>query len=249
MRALITGASSGIGRDMAKYLSSLGYELILVSRDAEKLKEVQNQLKTSSEVIPMDLSISQNCINLYEQVKNKDIDLLINNAGFGLFGEFSEIDLEKEIHLINTNITALHILTKLFLKDMIKKDKGHILNVSSVASFAPGPLMSSYYASKSYVTRLSRGIAKELEKKKSKVKISILCPGPVNTNFNKTAGVKFSIKPMSSEYVAKYAIQKTLKGKLIIIPGFKIKCLHVLSKLSPEKIVAEFTYHNQTKKM
>lgn len=249
MRALITGASSGIGRDMAKYLSSLGYELILVSRDEEKLKEVQKQLKTTSEVIPMDLSISQNCINLYEQVKNKDIDLLINNAGFGLFGEFSEIDLEKEIHLINTNITALHILTKLFLKDMIKKDKGHILNVSSVASFAPGPLMSSYYASKSYVTRLSRGIAKELEKKKSKVKISILCPGPVNTNFNKTAGVKFSIKPMSSEYVAKYAIQKTLKGKLIIIPGFKIKCLHVLSKLSPEKIVAEFAYHNQTKKM
>ena len=249
MRALITGASSGIGRDMAKYLSSLGYELILVSRDEQKLKDVQKQLKTSSEVIPMDLSISQNCINLYEQVKNKDIDLLINNAGFGLFGEFSEIDLEKEIHLINTNITALHILTKLFLKDMIKKDKGHILNVSSVASFAPGPLMSSYYASKSYVTRLSRGIAKELEKKKSKVKISILCPGPVNTNFNKTAGVKFSIKPMSSEYVAKYAIQKTLKGKLIIIPGFKIKCLHVLSKLSPEKIVAEFAYHNQTKKM
>lgn len=249
MRALITGASSGIGRDMAKYLSSLGYELILVSRDEQKLKDVQKQLKTSSEVIPMDLSISQNCINLYEQVKNKDIDLLINNAGFGLFGEFSEIDLEKEIHLINTNVTALHILTKLFLKDMIKKDKGHILNVSSVASFAPGPLMSSYYASKSYVTRLSRGIAKELEKKKSKVKISILCPGPVNTNFNKTAGVKFSIKPMSSEYVAKYAIQKTLKGKLIIIPGFKIKCLHVLSKLSPEKIVAEFAYHNQTKKM
>lgn len=249
MRALITGASSGIGRDMAKYLSSLGYELILVSRDEEKLKEVQKQLKTTSEVIPMDLSISQNCINLYEQVKNKDIDLLINNAGFGLFGEFSEIDLEKEIHLINTNITALHILTKLFLKDMIKKDKGHILNVSSVASFAPGPLMSSYYASKSYVTRLSRGIAKELEKKKSKVKISILCPGPVNTNFNKTAGVKFSIKPMSSEYVAKYAIEKTLKGKLIIIPGLKIKCLHVLSKLAPEKIVAEFAYHNQTKKM
>ncbi len=249
MRALITGASSGIGRDMAKYLSSLGYELILVSRDEEKLKEVQKQLKTTSEVIPMDLSISQNCINLYEQVKNKDIDLLINNAGFGLFGEFSEIDLEKEIHLINTNITALHILTKLFLKDMIKKDKGHILNVSSVASFAPGPLMSSYYASKSYVTRLSRGIAKELEKKKSKVKISILCPGPVNTNFNKTAGVKFSIKPMSSEYVAKYAIEKTLKGKLIIIPSLKIKCLHVLSKLAPEKIVAEFAYHNQTKKM
>lgn len=249
MRALVTGASSGIGRDMAKYLSSLGYELILVSRDEEKLKEVQSQIKTSSEVIPMDLSISQNCINLYEQLKDKDIDLLINNAGFGLFGEFSQIGLDKELHLINTNITAVHILTKLFLKDMMKKDKGHILNVSSVASFAPGPLMSSYYASKSYVTRLSRGIDKELKKKKSNVKISILCPGPVNTNFNKTAGVKFSIKPMSSELVARYAINKTLKGKLMIIPGFKIKCLHVLSKLTPERIVAEVTYHNQTRKI
>lgn len=111
-----------------------------------------------------------------------------------------------------------------------------------------GPLMSSYYASKSYIIKLSRGIAKELVKKKSKVKISILCPGPVDTNFNRIAGVQFSIKPMSSQYVAKYAINKTLKGKLTIVPGVKIKILHILSKVLPEKIVAEFTYYNQKRK-
>lgn len=109
--------------------------------------------------------------------------------------------------------------------------------------------MSSYYASKAYVTKLSRGIAKELNKNKSKVKISILCPGPVDTNFNRTAGVKFSIKPMSSKYVAKYAIKYALKGKLTIIPGVKIKILHILSKIIPESIITEFTYYNQKKKI
>lgn len=137
MKALVTGASSGIGRDMARVLSSLGYELILVARDEKKLRELQKELKTTSRVMVMDLSISQNCINLYNQVKNEAIDFLINNAGFGVFGEFTEIDLEKELQLINTNITAVHILTKLFLQDMVKKNSGHILNVSSVAGFAP----------------------------------------------------------------------------------------------------------------
>lgn len=137
MRALITGASSGIGRDMARVLSSQGYELILVARDEEKLKELQKNLKTHSEVIAMDLSIAQNCINLYNQVKKQTIDILINNAGFGVFGEFTETNLEKELQLINTNITAVHILTKLFLQDMVKRNSGHILNVSSVAGFAP----------------------------------------------------------------------------------------------------------------
>ena len=137
MRALITGASSGIGRDMARVLSSQGYELILVARDEEKLKELQKNLKTHSEVIAMDLSIAQNCINLYNQVKKQTIDILINNAGFGVFGEFTETNLEKELQLINTNITAVDILTKLFLQDMVKRNSGHILNVSSVAGFAP----------------------------------------------------------------------------------------------------------------
>ena len=137
MKALITGASSGIGRDMARVLSSLGYELILVARNENKLIELQKDLQTSTSVVSMDLSFKENCIELYNKFKNEEIDILVNNAGFGVFGEFTQTDLEKEIQLINTNITAVHILTKLFLKDMVKRNSGHILNVSSIAGFAP----------------------------------------------------------------------------------------------------------------
>ena len=162
MRALITGASSGIGRDIARELDKRGYDLILVARDKEKLEETKKTLKGKVEIIAMDLESSQNCKELYEKVK--DIDILINNAGFGVFGNFVDTDLDKEISLINTNITAVHILTKLYLQDMVKKNKGHILNVASIAGFMPGPLMEAYYASKAYVVRLSEGIRAELKK-------------------------------------------------------------------------------------
>lgn len=248
MKALVTGASSGIGRDIARYLSKLGYDIIAVAQREERLIALKAELKTQVEVIPMDLSKKENCLELYEKVKEQNIDLLINNAGFGLFGEFTETDLEKEVNLINTNITAVHVLTKLFLEDMEKRDSGRILNVSSIASFAPGPLMAAYYASKAYVLRFSQAIYKELKKKKSNVHISILCPGPVATEFNDVAGVHFSLKPLSSEYVAKYAIDKTLNDKLIIIPGFMNKIIRILSKLAPSKLAMEIVYHNQTKK-
>lgn len=248
MKALITGASSGIGRDMARYLSTLGYDIIAVAQNEDRLKELKEEIKANVQIISTDLSKKENCIELYEKTKNENIDLLVNNAGFGVFGNFDETELEREISLINTNITAVHILTKLFLKDMIKRDKGRILNVSSIASFAPGPLMAAYYASKAYVTSLTKGIYRELKKKKSNVHISVLCPGPVATNFNNVAGVHFSIKELSSEYVAKYAIDRTLKGKLVIVPGFLNKIIRVLSKLSPSKLASEVVYHNQTRK-
>lgn len=246
MRVLITGASSGIGRDMARYLSKLGYELVLVSRNEEELNKLKEELKTKVEVIAMDLSIKENCYKLYEEAK--DIDILINNAGFGVFGKFVETDLEKEVNLIQTNVTAVHILTKLYLKDMVKKDKGHILNVASIAGFMPGPLMAAYYASKNYVVTLTRSINKELNKSKSNVKLSLLCPGPVNTNFNNVANVKFKVKALSSQYVAKYAVDRMLKGKLIIIPGILIKIAKVMSKITPIAIVEEISYHMQVSK-
>lgn len=248
MRALVTGASSGIGRDIARYLSKLGYDLIVVAQREDRLIELKEELKTNVQVINMDLSIKENCINLYESVKNQDIDLLINNAGFGEFGSFDETNLEKEIKLINTNITAVHILTKLFLKDMKKRNKGRILNVASVAGFAPGPLMVAYYSSKSYVLRLSQAIYTELKKDKSNVHISVLCPGPVATEFNDVAGVKFTLKPLSSEYVAKYAIDKTLKNKLVIIPGVINKIMVALTKIYPSKLIARVVYSNQKRK-
>lgn len=248
MIALVTGASSGIGRDMARYLSKMGYDIIAVARDGNKLNELKNELTTKVEIIALDLSDSESCKELYKTLKNQNIDIVINNAGFGDFGEFTKTDLDKEINMINTNITATHILTKLFLQDMVKKDKGYILNVASIAGFMPGPLMATYYSTKSYIVRLTQSIYTELKKKKSKVSISVLCPGPVATNFNNVAGVKFNLKSMSSEYVAKYAIEKMFEHKLIILPGIKIKLARSLAKISPEKIVARVCYHMQEKK-
>lgn len=248
MKALVTGASSGIGRDMTRYLVELGYEVFAVARDIEKLEELQKELGGKVRIISSDLSKKESCIELYNTLKEDNIDLLINNAGFGIFGNFNETDLEKELNLINTNITALHILTKLFLKDMVNKNSGKILNVASIAGVAPGPLMATYYSSKAYVLRLTEAIYEELREQKSNVTISALCPGPVATNFNNVANVKFSIKALSSEYVAKYAIDKTLKGKLIIIPGIKIKLLRILSKISPDKLTMKIVYKNQTRK-
>ena len=155
MKALITGASSGIGRDIATEFAKRGYDLILVARNIEKLNQVKENILNNCnniniKIIQMDVSTPENCKNLYNQV-NDDIDILINNAGFGVFGDFTKTDIDKEIQLINTNITAVHILTKLFLQDMEKKNKGHILNVASIAGFMPGPLMATYYSSKAYV--------------------------------------------------------------------------------------------------
>ena len=246
MKALVTGASSGIGRDMSRYLSELGYDLVIVARNKDNLEKIKQELKTNVEVIAMDLTQKDNCYKLHEQVK--DIDILINNAGFGEFGFFTETSLEKEIALIETNITALHILTKLYLQDMTKKNSGHILNVASIAGFMPGPLMAAYYSSKNYVVALTRAIRKELKKKKSKVKLSLLCPGPVNTNFNNVANVKFAVRGLPSEYVAKYAIDKMLNNKFIIIPGVSIKLTKFFAKILPSPIIEEVAYHMQKAK-
>lgn len=255
MIALVTGASSGIGRDMARYLNNLGYNLIITARDREKLVELKNELNSKNdktvELLVKDLSKTEECINLYNEIKEKYqfVDIVINNAGFGLCGEFNNTSLEKELNMIDTNIKAVHILTKLFLKDMVEKDKGRILNVSSIAGFMPGPLMATYYSTKNYVLRLTQAIKEELNKSKSNVKISVLCPGPVNTNFNNVADVKFAIKGLSSEYVAKYAIDKMLKNKTVIVVGWKIKIARFLSKISPDTIVAKVCYHMQRRKI
>lgn len=247
MKALITGASSGMGRDMAKILSQKGYDLILVARDEKKLEEVKKQLKTETKIVVMDISKEENCKKIYEE--NKDIDILINNAGFGDCGHFEETSLDKDIQMIHTNIIAYHILTKLYLKEMIKKDSGKILNVASIAGFMPGPLMTTYYSTKNYVVRFSESIREELRRKKSKVQISILCPGPVDTNFNKVADVEFALKGLSSEYVAKYAINKFLKGKFYIVPGWKIKLARFGAKLAPASFVAKISYNMQKRKI
>lgn len=248
MKALITGASSGIGFRFSQYLSEMGYDLILVARREDRLKELQKKIKTKAKIVCMDLSNADNCTKLYNMVKKENIDILINNAGFGDFGNFDETNLDKELQMIDVNIKALHILTKLFLKDMIKNNKGYILNVGSAASFAPGPLMATYYSTKSYVLRLTQSINSELKHRKSNVKISVLCPGPVDTEFNDVANVNFSFKPLTSDYVAKYAIDKMFKGKVIIVPGFLMKLNRFLSKIVPDVLSSKIVYNNQQRK-
>ena len=249
MKALITGGSSGIGRDMAYYLSDLGYDLILVSRDKKELEKVKNKCKTDITIYDYDLSVLENVYKIYDNCKNENIDILINNAGFGLFGNFIDTDLETELNMVNVNIVAVHVLTKLFLKDFIKKDRGYILNVASSAGFMAGPKLSTYYATKNYVLRSSLAIYEELRHMKSNVKISVLCPGPVSTNFNKIAGGSFNTKSATSQYVAKYAIDEMFKNKLVIIPTLKMKVAIFMTRLIPTKLLLKINYNIQNIKI
>ena len=255
MIALVTGASSGIGRDIARELAKRKYNIIAVARGKEALetlkKELEEEYKINVDVRAMDLIDREGCKKLHNEVKERygTIDILVNDAGFGTCGKFTETDLDKELGMIDTNIVALHILTKLFLQDMVKADKGHILNVASIAGFMPGPLMATYYSTKSYVVRLTQSIRHELFKQKSKVKISALCPGPVATNFNKVADVKFNLAEADSEYVAKYAVRLMFRNRTLIFPNFFIWLGRVFAKLLPDQISAFFCYYAQRRKI
>jgi len=248
MLALITGASSGIGKEMAYYLGELGYDLILVARRKERLEELKKHIKTQVTIYAYDLLKEENLYQLYENVKPLSIDLLINNAGFGLFGMFDQTDLNRELEMIDLNIKAYHILTKLFLKDFIAKDQGRILNVASAAGFLAGPRLNTYYATKNYVAKLSMGIYEELRHQKSNVHISILCPGPVATEFTQVAKGKFNIQEENARKVARIAIDQTLKNKLIIVPDIFTKIGLFLNRFIPWKISLKISYKIQERK-
>lgn len=249
MKALITGASSGIGRDMARYLASKGWDLILVARRQDRLEELKRELKNVSvRCIKADVSSYEECLRLYDKTKDEQPDMLINNAGFGLAGEFLETDLERELQMVDVNVKALHTLTKLYLKDFVARDSGIILNVASSAGFMAGPLMATYYATKNYVLRLSEAISEELRRKNSKVKICALCPGPVKTEFDQVASVKFSMDGISSEYCARYAIDNALKGKRIIIPSSSIKMGVFFKRFLSERFLLKIAYNFQRRK-
>lgn len=248
MKALITGASSGIGASIARILSNKGYDLILVARRKTRLNKLKSELSGNVTVIPLDISSTFNCMDLYNQVKDEDVEILINCAGFGVFGDFTETSLDKELDMIDTNIKGVHILTKLFLQKFTKLNRGYILNVASSAAFQPGPLMASYYASKAYVLRLDEALNEELRQVKSSIKVCTLCPGPVDTEFNKVAKVQFSVKPLTSDFVAKYAIDKMFKGKTLIIPGFTMKLNYYFNRFLPKKLILKIAYNIQSKK-
>ena len=245
MKALITGASSGIGKEMAKVLASRGWDLIVVARREQLLLDLKAELDCDVQVCVCDLSQVSQVKGLCKALKDESIELVINNAGFGDLGFFDETDEQKEINMINTNITALHILTKYFVKRFKQQNHGYILNVASIAAFTPGPMMATYYATKAYVLRLSLAINKELQKAKSNVRISVLCPGPVKTEFNEVANSSFAIAGMDASEVATYAIDQTLQKNQLIFPGVFTKLAHAASAMVSQRFASEIVYHIQ----
>lgn len=245
MLAIITGASSGLGKEFAIQLDQMGYETVLVARRYEKLQELKQLLKNNCTCICLDLSIKENCFKLYEMFPKADI--LINNAGFGKFGAIIDSDVNDDVKMIDTNITAQYLLQKLYLDQFIKRGSGRILNTASAAAFMPGPYFALYYASKSFVLSVSQ--AANREAKGSGVTVSAFCPGSVETEFNSVAKTTSSSKPISAEFAVKYALKKMFKGKKLIIPTFKIKAAFVMSKLMPQGLLTEFSAKIQQKRM
>lgn len=249
MKALITGASSGIGRAIAFELAKYDVELILVARRGAELNKIKRELGVKTTCYQLDISNMKNIETLYKELRNEDIDILVNNAGFGLFGSFNETDITREFEMIDLNIKAVHYLTKLFLHDFIKKDKGYILNVASSAGFLAGPHLSTYYATKNYVCRLDEAIYQELKEMESNVSISTLCPGPVDTEFNKVAGGTFASKGMSADKVAEIAVDGMFKGKMMIVPGVKVKLGLFFMKFIPRKVLLKYVSKFQKNKV
>lgn len=254
MKALVTGAGSGIGRAISRELAKRGWDLVITGRNEEKLLETAGGLEceygVGCRVILADLAKEEDCFRLYEEVRDENVDALINNAGVGVYGEFSETSLERELDLIRVNVVAVHILTKLFLRDMLRRKCGYILNVGSSAGFLAGPTFSSYYASKNYVVRLTQAIHEELRRKHSPVKISVLCPGPVKTEFNAKSDVKQEIAGggISAQAAAAAGVDGMLKGKMIIIPGVGMKAVKVFSHFAGEELLTRIQYRIQSKK-
>ena len=249
MIALITGASSGIGRAMALNFAKRGFNLILVARRRDRLDELKKEIAAFSDVrvkiICKDVSKVEECIDLHKLVQGVKIDVLVNNAGFGLYGKFTETSLETELNMIDVNIKAVHVLTKLFIQDFVKRDYGYLLNVASVAGYMAGPMQSTYYASKSYVIQLTKAIYEELRQAKSNVSVSVLCPGPVQTDFNKVAGADFAEGGTKPDALAEYAINGLFNHKLEIIPRAKIKATAFAAKVVPSKAMLWGAYNVQ----
>lgn len=239
--ALITGATSGIGRELTKLFAKDNYDLILVARNKEDLvdfaKELQSHHDIFIKVIAQDLSKPTAAKDVFKELEKESlaVDILVNNAGFGTAGNFWEIAIEEEIQEINLNIMTLTMLTKLLLPNMIKGKSGKILNIASIAAFFPGPLMAVYYATKAYVLSFSEGLREEL--RGTGVSVTVLAPPPLNTGFAKRAHVRnpssFDHAKMTAQQVAQIGYDAMMTGKDLVVPGFLNKLKSLASRLVP----------------
>ncbi|KSU89107.1 short-chain dehydrogenase [Bacillus sp. VT 712] len=245
--ALITGASGGIGRQLAYHFAEDGYSLVLVARSKEKLEELKKELENNYSISVLisikDLSKQKEALKLYDEIKQQRITVqfLVNNAGFGLYGTFIETSWAEEADMIDLNIKTLTYLTKLFLPEMVERNQGRILNIASVASFLPGPLMAVYYATKAYVLSFTEALENEL--KDTNITISALCPGPTKTGFSDRANLSgsklFESGALHVEDVAKVGYEQFMRGKTIIILGAKFKVATMLPRFFPRKLITK----------
>ncbi len=243
--ALITGASSGIGYELAHLFAKDGFQLVLVARNQDRLMRLAGELKEKynapAVILPQDLShpLSPSEIFIELQERSIHIDVLVNNAGFGNHGLFSETNLSDELEMIQVNVTSLVHLTKLFLKDMLKKRDGKILNAASTAAFQPGPFMAIYYATKAFVLSFSEALSEELIG--TGVSVTCLCPGPTQSDFQKRAGLQDILllrgKMMDSKIVAEAGYKGLMRNKTLVIPGLQSKLFAFLIRFSPRNWV------------
>ncbi len=249
--AVVTGASSGIGAEFARQLAKKGYPLILTGRREDKLQELAQEVNVDCIIIIADLSKKVECYQFFSKIKNKKIDIFINNAGFGDCGFFVYGDLKKQEDMIDVNVKGMHILMNLVLSKMETEQKhGYFLNVASSAGLLPGgPYMATYYATKAYVTSITQAVARELKEYNSRVYVGALCPGPVNTNFNEVANVEFALKGISPEYCVRYTLRQMKKRKVIIVPTLKMKVATTIGHLVPRKIAVAIVSTQQRKKL
>lgn len=241
MIALVTGASSGIGREISIGLARRGYDLIITARRGQRLAELKKELSENYgvrvHIVLCNLAKKEDCLRLYQEASRVRVDVLVNNAGFGVFGAFDETDLDDELCLIDVNIKAVHTLTKLFLKDFKKRNRGYILNVASIAGFMAGPNFASYYASKNYVVQLTKAIYEELRHDGSRVSVSAFCPGPVQTEFNETSGAEFAISGIKASEAAEYALSRMFRRELLIVPTALMKITAAFPRFLPTKLL------------
>jgi short-subunit dehydrogenase len=254
--ALITGASNGIGLELAKIHASKGDNLVLVARNKQKLDELKHELESAHNIkvytIGKDLSLPNAAKDVYDETKrqNISIDYLINNAGFGDFGMFAETDWNKELQMINLNITALTHFTKLYLQDMVKRGNGKIMNVASTAAFQPGPTMAVYFATKAYVLSFSEAVNNEVSDKG--ITVTALCPGPTESGFQAAAALEdsklFKGKNIpSSKTVAEYGYRAMMSGKTVAIHGLVNSILANFVRIMPRALVVKVTRKMQEK--